>query len=147
MDIGALLYEEAAAFVRKRFPDVWGGAAALYTEEGKVLISVALESANAGAGLCIETGAMCEAQKFNYRVTHSLCVVREDGNSPFKILTPCGICQERLFYWGEDVEVAITNPGNAVIFMKLKDINRHSWLKAYDEKDLERHVKADIDLG
>lgn len=27
---------------------------------------------------------------------------------PFKILTPCGTWQERLFYWGSDVKVAVT---------------------------------------
>lgn len=40
---------------------------------------------------------------YNVKVTHCICVVRDDENSEFKILTPCGICQERLRYWGEDV--------------------------------------------
>lgn len=44
--------------------------------------------------VCIETGAILEAHKFNDPVTHSICVVRDDENSTFKILTPCGICQE-----------------------------------------------------
>ena len=58
--------------------------------------------------LCIETGAMLEAHKFNEKVTHCMCLVRKDEKSPYQILSPCGICQERLRYWGEDVQVAVT---------------------------------------
>ena len=55
------MYQMATDFVRKRFPTGWGGCAVLFTEDKQFLISVALESFNAGAGLCMETGAMCEA--------------------------------------------------------------------------------------
>lgn len=48
--------------------------------------------------LCMETGAILEAHKLNTKVTHTICVAREDENSEFTILTPCGVCQERLFY-------------------------------------------------
>ena len=97
-EIGHQMYQMATDFVRKRFPTGWGGCAVLFTEDKQFLISVALESFNAGAGLCMETGAMCEAQKFNLRVTHSLCVSRDSERDAFKILTACGICQERLRY-------------------------------------------------
>lgn len=78
---------KATEFVNKRFPSGWGGCAVIFTEDQQYLISVALESFNAGAGLCMETGAMCEAQKFNLRITHSVCVSRDSENDDFKILT------------------------------------------------------------
>ena len=81
------MYQKATEFVNKRFPVGWGGCAVMYTEEGQFLISVALESFNGGAGLCMETGAMCEAQKYNLRITHSLCIARDSENDEFKILT------------------------------------------------------------
>jgi cytidine deaminase len=56
---------------------------------------------------CHETGAICEAYKLHEAVTASVCVSREDGLSPFVILPPCGICCDRLAFWGGDVEVAI----------------------------------------
>lgn len=28
------------------------------------------------------------------------------------VLSPCGICQERLRYWGEDAQVAVTTEEN-----------------------------------
>ncbi|SCZ11810.1 cytidine deaminase [Lysinibacillus sp. TC-37] len=45
--------------------------------------------------LCMGTGAILEAHQFNTKVTHSICVARESEKSE---LTPCGVCQERLFY-------------------------------------------------
>jgi cytidine deaminase len=70
----------------------------VHTEEGSYFTSVALECENASVLLCIETRAMCEAQKFNEKITHCLCVVRDDEKSPYKVLSPCGVCQERLRY-------------------------------------------------
>ncbi|WP_313184248.1 cytidine deaminase [Lacrimispora sp.] len=86
--------------IRHRYPVGWGGAAVLRTEEDHYFTSVALETANGSAQLCIEVGAMCKAHKLNERVTHCICVVRDDEQSPFKVLSPCGICQERLRFWG-----------------------------------------------
>ena len=74
------MYETAVAFIQKRFPTGWGGAGSC-TRRRAAFTSVALESANAGVLLCIETGAMCEAHKYNERVTHCLCVVRDDENT------------------------------------------------------------------
>ena len=86
----------------------------MHTAPGSFFTSVALESANAGVLLCIETGAMCEAHKYNERVTHCLCVVRDDENTPFTVLSPCGVCQARLRYWGEDVRVGVTTAACAL---------------------------------
>lgn len=85
------LYRLAVELIQKRYPKGWGGAAVLRTEQDHYLTSVALETANASAELCIEVGAMCEAHKLQERVTHGLCLVREDEQSPFTVLTPCGI--------------------------------------------------------
>ena len=115
-EIGHQMYQMATGFVRKRFPTGWGGCAVLFTEDRQFLISVALESFNAGAGLCMETGAMCEAQKF-------------------KILTSCGICQERLRYWGGNVKIAITNPENEVIFNTLDELSNHYWGNAFPQSE------------
>lgn len=142
MNIEKELYDRATEFVKRRYPKGWGGAAILYTTDGSFLISVALECGNGSAGLCMETGAMCEAQRDNKRVSHSLCVVREDENSEFIVLTPCGICQERLLYWGEGVKAGITSETGKLEFKALKEIQPYSWTKAYGD-ELEHFV----DLG
>jgi len=61
-----------------------------------------------------------------------VCVVREEENVEFMLLTPCGDCQERLFYWGEDVKVTVTNSNKGVIFKTSREFQPYHWYKAYD---------------
>ena len=115
----------------------WGGAGVVHTSNGNYYTSVSIETANASATLCIETGAMLEAHKFNEKVTHCMCLVREDEKSPYRVLSPCGICQERLRYWGEDVQVAVTTEEEKLEFVKLKELQPYHWTKAYPAEELE----------
>lgn len=96
----------------ERFPGGYAGAAAVYTENGGILTSVCFDTHNESANLCHETGAYCEANRLNLRVMASVCVSRATPDDPFIILTPCGICQERLALWGGSVEVAVPDPEN-----------------------------------
>lgn len=90
-----------------RFPTGDGGAAAVYLEGGQILTSVCFDTPNEIANLCHETGAYCEANRLNKKITASVCVSRNSPEEEFVILTPCGICQERLATWGFDLEVAV----------------------------------------
>ena len=128
--IGKIMYDKAVTFIEKRFPTGWGGCAVMYTENGQYLISVYLETDNDAAGLCMETGAMCEAQRDNFKITHSLCISRNTEKEKPVILTACGICQERLMYWGRDVKVAVSNPENKIIFKTLEELSPYYWKNA-----------------
>lgn len=139
IEIEKKMFKMAIEFIEKRFPLGWGGAAVVRTECDDYLVSVALESANSSVLLCIETGALCEAHKINKKVTHCLCVVRDDENSSFKVLSPCGVCQERLRYWGEDVQVGVTTNDNSLLFVPLKDLQPHHWTNAYSKHELEHY--------
>lgn len=134
MTVEETLFMTAVEFIKTRYPTGWGGAAVIRTEDGKMLISVAPEVNNASAELCIETGAICEAHKLNAKVTHCICVVRDNPQSGFKVLTPCGICQERLRYWGGDVLVGVTDPDNSLKFVPLKELMPYWWHNAYANK-------------
>ncbi|SEA91937.1 cytidine deaminase [Thalassobacillus cyri] len=137
MDIEQKLYQAAKELLEKRYPTGWGGAAAMYTNKGEILTSVAPEVINALTELCIETGAILEAHKFNTKITHSICIVREDENEELKVLTPCGVCQERLMYWGRDVKVAVTSNGEtALLFKTLEEVQPYHWSKAYKDEEL-----------
>lgn len=131
------MYKIAKDFIEKRYPVGWGGAAVIHTEQEHYLISVSIETANASAILCIETGAILEAHKFNEKVTHCLCLVRDNERSPFKILTPCGICQERLKFWGDEVQVAVTTENSSLKFVQLAELQPYHWSKAYPADKLE----------
>ncbi|WP_252312503.1 cytidine deaminase [Sinobaca sp. H24] len=130
------LYKEAADLVEKKYPSGWGGAAAIRLEDGTVLTSIAPEVINAATELCMETGAILEAHKLGQKVTHSLCIARDDEQSAFEVLSPCGICQERLFYWGADVKAAVTIPGkNEIIFKTLAEIQPYHWTAALNQEE------------
>lgn len=131
MDIEKILFQEAKRLLEFRYPVGWGGAAAMYTEEGCILTSVAPDVINASTELCIETGAILEAHKLKTKITHSICIVRDNVNADFKILTPCGVCQERLFYWGGEVKAAIYTADGSICFKTLEEIQPYHWYKAY----------------
>ena len=133
------MFQIAKDLIEKRYPQGWGGAAAIHTKEDHYFSSVAIETANSAASLCIEVGAMCEAHKYNEKVTHCLCIIREDESSPFQVLTPCGICQERLKYWGDDVRVAVTTQENKLLFVELHELQPYHWTNAYDADELEHY--------
>lgn len=134
MSHGKELFEAAVQLIQNRYPSGWGGAAAIRTETGKILVSVAPDTKNDGLSLCMEVGAYLEAHKLNESVTHSLCICRENENSEYLILTPCGICQERLVHWGGDVLAAITNPENQIIFKSLKELQPYHWSQVNGDK-------------
>ena len=127
MTIEEVLYQAAVQLIESRYPQGWGGAAALRTASGKILTSVAPDTKNDALALCMEVGACLEAHKLNEAITHSLCICREDEDSDYLILTPCGICQERLVHWGGDVQVGVTNPNNALIFKSLRELQPYHW--------------------
>ncbi len=75
----------------------------------------------------MEAGAYLEVRKLNEAVTHSLCICREDENGEFLVLSPCGICQERLVHWGGDVKAAIITEGNKLVFKTFRELIPHHW--------------------
>lgn len=131
MNIEKDLFEAAVQLIEERYPIGWGGAAAMYTKDNQILTSVSPDVLNASTELCMETGSILEAHKLNVPVTHSICVVRDDEKAPFKILTPCGTCQERLVYWGSEVKAEVTTKNNDLIFKTLEELQPYHWLNAY----------------
>jgi cytidine deaminase len=133
MNIEQKLFEEAKSLIEKRYPTSWGGAAAMYSKKRNIHTSVAPEIINASSALCIETGAILEAHKYEDIITHSICVVRDDENSDFKILTPCGTCQERLLFWGHNVKVGVTAEKSDLLYKTLLDLQPFHWTNAYND--------------
>jgi len=128
-----ILFKAAKQLIASRYPSGWGGSAALATESGKILTSVAPDTKNDALSLCMEVGSCLEAHKLNERVTHSICIYRESETSNFVILTPCGICQERLSHWGGNVSVAVSNPENRLVFKSLRELMPFHWSIANGE--------------
>jgi len=137
MRLDQRLVDAAISQALGRFAIGYAGAAAIYIEDGQILTSVCFDTHNEIANLCHEAGAYCEANRQGLRVTASVCVSRATPEDPFIILTPCGICQERLAKWGMNVEVAAPNASNASDWksMTLKDVQPYYWGYGVDEID------------
>ena len=108
MRLDQRLIDAAIEFVERRFPgEPYEGAAAMYTEDGEILISTALEvPPGASVELCHEVGAMCEAYAKGKKIIATVCVSREPGGRMI-VLPLCGVCKERMWLGGGDVEVAV----------------------------------------
>ena len=142
-DIEAEMYRLAVELIEKRYPTGWGGAGVVHTSAGNYYTSVSIDTANASAVVCIELGAMLEAHKYNEKVTHCMCLIRDDENAEFRVLSPCGICQERLRFWGEDVQVAVTNREEKSKFVELRELQPYHWTLAYPPEELE-HWEGEV---
>ena len=134
LNIEQQLYDVVKQLIEQRYPNDWGGAAAIRVEDGTIYTSVAPGVINASTELCMETGAILEAHKFQKKVTHSICLARENEHSELKVLSPCGVCQERLFYWGPEVQCAITNAKQDIICKPLKELQPYHWTEAYHDE-------------
>ena len=101
------LFEATVNLIEQRFgKNSDEGAAAVYTKSGKIITSTSPDTLNDSVTLCHETGAYCEAYKLDDPIIASICVHQgEDGKN--LVFTPCGVCQERLFLYGDDVMVGV----------------------------------------
>lgn len=107
MKVDERLVESAISFIRERFPEeAWAGAAAMYTEDGEILVSTAAELPTVSIEFCHETGAICEAFKRNKRISATVSVTRDECGH-FHFLKPCAKCEELLRAIGRGVEVAM----------------------------------------
>lgn len=133
MPLDQRLVDAAIEQLRARFPDADGIAAAMYTDDGAIVTGVAFQPEWGGGGLCAEAGPLCEAHRHRRRITATVCVARLGPDAPIVILTPCGICQERLFHWGDAVEVAVPDPADPTRWRarRLRDIQPYYWVDAY----------------
>lgn len=138
MKLDQNLVDAAINQALERFPEGYAGAAAVYTENGDMITSVCFDTHNEVANLCHEAGAYCEANRRNVRVTASVCVSRSTPQSPFIILTPCGVCQERLALWGSSVEVAVPDPSNPSSWLvkTLGQIQPYYWRNIVDAEGI-----------
>ena len=136
MQLDQKLVDAAIAQLEERFPGEEGIAAAMYTAGGQILTSVFFQPEWGGGGLCAETGALLEAHRLNQRVIAAVCVSRLSGENPIVILTPCGICQERLFHWGDEVEVAVPDQADPTkwVAKSLKEVQPYYWVNAFNRR-------------
>ena len=139
MKVDRVLVDAAVELAERRYAgdpdgDGWAGAAAMYTSDGRILTSVFVDAPNDATTSCCETGAIAEAHKLGLAVAASVCVSRERLDAQFVILTPCGICQERLAHWGGDVQVGVPDPQDPSRWssVALREVQPHYWRRVFE---------------
>ncbi|WP_345318639.1 cytidine deaminase [Novipirellula rosea] len=124
------LVQAAIDFANQRYPNQSSVVAAMLTDCDDIYTGVWNDASVDAAALCAETGPICQAHATNREIVASICVCRDTNDASLRVLPACGICQERLAYWGLDVLIAV--PGNVVsgicTFVSLRDLRPHYWL-------------------
>src|SRR5699024_627856 len=77
------------------------------------------------------------AYRLNQRIVASVCLHRQSGGR-IVVLSPCGVCRERLAVHGPDVVVAVAHRQDptVIVWKPLKDVLPDYWMTAFpDEVD------------
>ncbi len=132
--------EACRALIAARFPDeVDRGAAAMLLEDGTILTGTAPHAINPAVEVCHEIEPYCGAFRLGLGILASVCLHRQaDGR--IVVLSPCGVCRERLAVHGPGVLVAVADRRDpmAVVWKRLKDVLPDYWMTSFpDEVDAE----------
>ncbi|WP_199740507.1 cytidine deaminase [Saccharopolyspora rhizosphaerae] len=127
------LLERTAAECRRliadRFPGGGpAGAAAMLLDDGTVLTGTGPDPINPSTNLCHEVEPYCAAHRLDRAIVASICLHRAEDGSHL-VLSPCGICRERLADHGPDVLVAVPGPSDPteVQWLTLREALPRHW--------------------
>ena len=103
--------------------------------DGTILTGTSPDAANSSVEVCHEIEPYCGAFRLGQSVVASVCLHRtSDGR--FLVLSPCGVCRERLAVHGPDVLVAVADETDPTVVQweTLKDVLPHYWLTVFPEE-------------
>ncbi len=123
------------ALIETRFPDdVERGAAAVLLGDGTILTGTSPDFANPSTVVCHELEPFCGAFRLGQPIVASVCLHRAPERR-FLVLSPCGVCRERLADHGPGVLVAVADEADAtrVRWITLGEALPHYWMAAFSE--------------
>lgn len=82
--------------------------AAIMAKSGKIYTGANFENAAFGAGTCAERVALGSALSAGEREFEAICVCGQDSD-----ITPCGICRQALWEFGDIAVICCDESGNA----------------------------------
>lgn len=131
------LVSDCRALIERRFPERAGGAAAMLTSSGRILLGTAPDALNPAVEVCHETEPYCAAHRLGETVVATVCLHREPGGA-VRVLAPCGVCQERLAAHGPELLAAVPREhATEPAWVPLRDLMPHYWLRAFDDVPAE----------
>lgn len=111
------------------------GAAAMLLADGTILTGTAPEAVNPAVQVCHEIEPYCGAYRLDQRIAASICLHRQP-NGRTVVLSPCGVCRERLAVHGPEVLVAVADRQDptAIVWKPLKDVLPDYWMTAFPDE-------------
>ena len=124
------------SLLRDRFhDDDHHGAAAMLLDDGTILTGTAPDVINPSVEVCHETEPYCAAFRLGRAIVASVCLHREPGGRTV-VLSPCGVCRERLAVHGPNVLVAVadTEDPALIIWKPLKEVLPDYWMTVFPDE-------------
>lgn len=137
MDENALAatVDACRTLIATRFPEPsHRGAAAMLLGDGTILTGTSPDAINPSVSVCHEIEPYCAAFRLGQPIVASVCLHRTLDE--FLVLSPCGVCRERLATHGPQVLVAVADrqhPGTAR-WLALRDVLPHYWMTVFPEE-------------
>lgn len=128
--------DACASLIRERFhDDDHHGAAAILLDNGTILTGTAPDAINPSVEVCHEIEPYCGAFRLGRRILASVCLHREPGGRTV-VLSPCGVCRERLAVYGPEVLVAVAGVDDptVVVWKSLKAVLPDYWMTAFPDE-------------
>ncbi|MXN61415.1 cytidine deaminase [Bacillus sp. BGMRC0062] len=119
--------------IEQRFPGAEErGAAAMLLADGTVLTGTAPDAVNSAVEVCHEIEPYAAAFRLEQEIVASVCLHRDEAGR-FLVLSPCGVCRERLAVHGPDVLVAVAGRGDPtqVVWKPLREVLPDYWMTAF----------------
>jgi cytidine deaminase len=111
------------------------GAAAMLLDDGTILTGTAPDAINPSVEVCHEVEPYCAAFRLGRSILASVCLHREPSGRTV-VLSPCGVCRERLAVHGPNVLVATASVKDptVVVWKPLKEVLPDYWMMAFPEE-------------
>lgn len=130
------MVDACRTLIGSRFPDDSDrGAAAMLLSDGTILTGTSPDAANSSVEVCHEIEPYCGAFRLGQPIVASVCLHRvRDGR--FLVLSPCGVCRERLAVHGPDVLVAVADETDPTVvqWATLRDVLPHYWITVFPDE-------------
>lgn len=104
-------------------------------DDGTILTGTAPEAFNPSVEVCHETEPYCGAYRLDQRIVASICLHRRPTGRTV-VLSPCGVCRERLAVHGPGVLVAVAERDDPtiIVWKTLRDVLPDYWMTAIPEE-------------
>lgn len=109
------------------------GAAAVLLGNGSILTGTSPDFPNPSTTVCHETEPYLAAFRLNQQIQASLCLHRTKDDR-FLVLSPCGICRERLMIYGTESLVGVPESDDAtqVKWVRVGEMLPYYWPSIFD---------------